>query len=195
MELDVSFMSSVLALSDELVSNGISLVYIGKFNHQITKLFTAMYEQEMEKQSENKKTRRRVYHTLVEILQNMQKHSTEIIENFKLGSGIFMIGKMDETYYIITSNKVQKKDIVHLTQAIEMVNSCTNKELKQMHKRQLKEGKISNKGGAGLGLIDIARKTGEKLDYLFLPIGNEDYFVLKAEINSKSLDNIDNEDI
>jgi len=187
MELDVSFMSSVLSLSDELVNNGISVVYIGKFNHQITKLFTAMYEQEMEQQSENKKTRRRVYHTLVEILQNMQKHSNKITEDYDLGSGIFMIGKKDDVYYIITSNKVQKKDILNLTHAIETVNNCTNDELKQMYKKQLKEGKISNKGGAGLGLIDIARKTGEKLDYLFLPIGSDDYFVLKAEISSNSI--------
>jgi len=187
MELDVGFMSSILSLSDELINNGISVVYIGKFNQQITKLFTAMYEQEMEQQSESKKTRRRVYHTLVEILQNMQKHSTEITENFNLGSGIFMIGKTEDTYYIITSNKVHRKDILLLTQAIEMVNSCSQEELKQMYKKQLKEGKISTKGGAGLGLIDIARKTGEKLDYLFFPVANDDYFVLKVEINTKNL--------
>jgi len=193
MELDVSFMSSILSLSYELVNNGISVVYIGKFNHQITKLFTAMYEQEMEQQSENKKTRRRVYHTLVEILQNMQKHSSQITENYSLGSGIFMIGKKDDVYYIITSNKVLKKDILQLTQAIEMVNSCSLEELKVMYKKQLKDGHISNRGGAGLGLIDIARKTGEKLDYLFLPVGNDDYFVLKAEISSQNLENEDND--
>jgi hypothetical protein len=152
-----------------------------------------MYEQEMEQQSESKKTRRRVYHTLVEILQNMQKHSTEITEDVNLGNGIFMIGKTDDTYYIITSNVVQKKDILHLTHAIELVNNCTKEELKQMYKKQLKDGSISTKGGAGLGLIDIARKTGEKLDYLFLPVGSVDYFVLKAEINTRTLNYDDNE--
>lgn len=194
MELDINFMSSVLSLSDELVGNGISVVYIGKFNQQVTKLFTAMYEQEMEQQSESKKTRRRVYHTMVEILQNMQKHTTELMENFNLGNGIFMIGKADDTYYIITCNKIAKKDILSLTQAIEQVNSCTNEELKQLYKKQLREGKISNKGGAGLGLIDIARKTSEKLDYVFLPIRNCDYFVLKVEINTKSLSEDENDE-
>jgi hypothetical protein len=29
----------------------------------------------------------------------------------------------------------------------------------------MREGSLSEKGGAGLGLIDIARKTGEKLEY------------------------------
>jgi len=189
MELDAGFMSSVISLYDILTNNGISLVYIGKFNHQVTKLFTGLYEQEMDNYEEDKKTKKRVYHILVEILQNMQKHSNQISENYLLGSGLFMVGKLEETYYIITSNRVEKKNIPELINAIELVNSSSKEELKVMYKKQLKEGKITRKGGAGLGLIDIARKTGEKIEYLFLPLNDTDsYFVLKAEINSKSSD-------
>jgi len=187
MELDAGFMTSIISLYDILSENGISLVYIGKFNQQVTKLFTGLYEQEMDNYEEDKKTKRRVYHILVEILQNMQKHSNQISENYLLGSGLFMIGKLEDTYYIITSNKVEKQNIPELINAIELVNSSSKEELKLMYKKQLKEGKITKRGGAGLGLIDIARKTGEKIDYLFLPINdNENYFVLKAEITSKS---------
>ena len=40
MELDINFMHNVLALYDELIENGISVVYIGKFTHQVVKMFT-----------------------------------------------------------------------------------------------------------------------------------------------------------
>ena len=55
-----------------------------------------------------------------------------------------------------------------------------------MYRKQIREGKLSDKGGAGLGLIDIARKIGEPLNYQFLQLDEKNYFfILKVEINSK----------
>ena len=74
-----------------------------------------------------------------------------------------MLGKKDHSYYIMTANKVHIEDVDNLVFAINQVNDATKEELKEMYKIQLKEGSISERGGAGLGLIDIARKTGNKL--------------------------------
>lgn len=182
MELDRNFMHNVLALYDELIENGISVVYIGQFTHQVVKMFTEKNEEEMETSNEQKQVRRRVHHSLVEILQNMQKHSTEFQTEFSLVNGLFMLGRKDGIYYIMTANKVNKKDIARLTSALECVNNATKEELNAMYKKQLREGTISDRGGAGLGLIDIARKTDGKLEYLFIPVNGTDYFILKVEI-------------
>ena len=48
MKLDKNFMHNVLALYDELIENGISVVYIGQFTHQVVKMFTEKNEEEME---------------------------------------------------------------------------------------------------------------------------------------------------
>ena len=59
--------------------------------------------------------------------------------------------------------------------------------LKQMYKKQINEGKISSRGGAGLGLIDIARKSGQKLKYQFLDLNNNYYFfILEIEVDANS---------
>ncbi len=184
MKLDPYFMESILNLYDALIENGIYVVYIGRFNQQITKFFSEMLESELEKECKDKITRRRVYHTIVEILQNMQRHTEELGE----GSGLFMIGRMEHIYYIITSNKIIKTNVPKLQNALDTINAATKEELKEMYKKQLLEGNISERGGAGLGLIDIARKTESKYEYLFLPINFElDYFVLKIEIDSIKL--------
>ncbi len=188
MKLNVQLIKSVLTLYDELVSNGISIVYLGEFNHQITKMFTSMAQNEMERHEAEKTTKRIVYHTLVETLQNMNKHSDEIAEKKQIGRGLFMIGRKKDIYYIITSNRVAKDKISDLKYAIDEVNTSSKSELKKMYKKQLRYGKLTNKQGAGLGLIDIARKTTEKLDYLFLPIDGENYFfILKVEINAQKI--------
>ena len=182
--LDVHFIKSVLSLYDELVKNGISLVYLGEFNHDITKMFTSMSEREMERKKEERSVQRKVYHVMVETLQNISRHSDEItgIEN-NIGNGLFLIGQKDNTYFIITSNKIsnKKKEVIHAN--LNEVNALTRDELNQLFKKTIKEGTISEKGGAGLGLIDIARKTSNPLEFQFLPMDEEySLFVLKVEI-------------
>ena len=48
----------------------------------------------------------------------------------------------------------------------------------------MREGRLSDRGGAGLGFIDIAKKTGEKLIYSFLKINEKrSFFVLTSTIS------------
>src|SRR5437763_1577548 len=52
----------------------------------------------------------------------------------------------------------------------------------------LSNSEFSSKGGAGLGLIKMARKTGNKLDYDFLQIDNHHcYFILSKTVDSEGM--------
>ena len=52
----------------------------------------------------------------------------------------------------------------------------TKDELKSLYKLILNNQEFSNKGGGGLGMIDMARKTGSKLDYAFFEIDDSNSF-------------------
>lgn len=185
MNLTFNFIKSVSNIYDEMIENGFSLVYLGEFSHDITKMFTSMTESDMEKNSEERSVQRKVYHVMVETLQNMNKHSDEM-RGTNVGNGLFIIGHKNDTYYVITSNKVARTHKDNLEKALVAVNTATPEELKDMYKKQIRNGSISAKGGAGLGLIDIARKTGETLNYQFLPLDEENFFfILEVEINAK----------
>ena len=186
MNLTFNFVKSITSIYDEMLSNGFSLVYFGEFSHEITKMFTSMAESDMEKNSEERSVQRRVYHVMVETLQNMNKHSDDLKDEAGVGGGMFIIGKKNDVYYVITSNKVKREHKENLEMALNTVNNATLEELKDMYKKQIKEGRISEKGGAGLGLIDIARKTEEPLEYQFLQLDQDSFFfILKVEINAK----------
>lgn len=188
MSADITFIKSVLSLHDEMASNGFSLVYEGEFSHEVMKMFTSMAERDMDKSNEDKSVKRRVFHVMVECLQNMTKHSDDYDEEDRIGNGLFIVGKKNGVWNVITANKINKEKIENLKSSIDQINEMTKEELNTLYKKQIREGSISEKGGAGLGLIDIARKTGRKLEYQFLPLENrEDYFfLLKILINSKS---------
>lgn len=185
MELNVSLIKSILNLYDEMQSSGIDLVYFGEFSHEITKMFATMSDNRMEQNEEERSIKRKVYHVLVETLQNLNKHSDWLSDKRNIGSGLFVIGKKNDTYYIITSNKVSNEKKLVLEEQMRSITGATIEDLNDMYKRQLRDGKISNKGGAGLGLIDIARKAEGNLHYQFLSLDSEGYlFILKAEINA-----------
>ena len=189
MKLNVGFIKSVLNVYDEMSQNGINIVYLGEFHHQITKMFTAMAEDDLDRKDEEKGVIRRVYSVMVETLQNMSRHSDELADKFNIGKGLFLIGKKDDSYYVITSNKVSNAKVKTLEAAIKEVNAASRDELKHMYKKQMTEGSISAKGGAGLGLIEIAKRTRNKLVYEFLPLDAESqFFILKAEIHAKKID-------
>jgi hypothetical protein len=185
MNLNISIIKSVLTIYDEMLSNGSSLIYLGEFNQDITKMFTSMAEDEMERHQEEARTIRRVYHVMVEILQNMQKHSDEVTGERIAGNGLFIIGKREEKYYVITSNKVRHEKVDALGESIDWINSSSKEELTQAYRKQIKEGMINDKGGAGLGLIDIARKNGQKYEYMFFELDEEySLFVMQTEIDT-----------
>jgi hypothetical protein len=97
--------------------------------------------------------------------------------------GIVMISRDDDNYNVITGNVVKNEKVPEMTKNLEHINSLDKEELSALYKQQMKEGTISDRGGAGLGFIDIVKKTGSKLIFQFQYL-NEDlsFFILTSTI-------------
>ncbi len=182
MENELGFIQSLL--SEEFVDEGFPLIYKGEFNHQIMKLFTYMAEKKIMSSQKEDIVRKKVFHVMVECLQNITKHSEKTDEDGKkIGYGMCMIGEKKEYHFVVTGNKVKNENVKDLKDRIEFLNQKTKEELDELHKKQMKEGRISDKGGAGLGLIDIIRKTGQKIIYDFVPLdSNNHYFIMEIRV-------------
>ena len=117
---------------------------------------------------------------MVECLQNISKHADDFTSSDYLfsGRGIFLVSKGDNEYSVTTGNAVENDKIEFLTDMLDTINKLDKEELKTLYKKQMKEGRLSDKGGAGLGFIDIKRKTGKELEYHFLPISDDTSFFL-----------------
>jgi hypothetical protein len=83
----------------------------------------------------------------------------------------------------MSGNPVQKKNVEKLSKTLEHINNLDKDGLKEMYKEIIKNTTISEKGGAGLGFVDMARKSGSKLEFEF-PEMNSDYcfFCLKVNV-------------
>ncbi len=166
----------------------INLVYEGEITHQIIKAFTSLTETNMEIDEESISVQKKVFHVMVESLQNISKHADCLpTENQrKEGKGVFMLGKNDNSYCITSGNVISTVKVQGIKNQLIKVNSLDKDGLKAFYKQQIREGRLTSKGGAGLGFIDIAKKTGNKLNFNFLSLNDEySFFVLASTISKK----------
>ncbi|MCG8411441.1 MAG: SiaB family protein kinase [Bacteroidales bacterium] len=183
------FLEFVYDFYRSMKAHEITLVYEGEITHQITKAFTSLTESNMAKQSESNSVQKKVFHVMVECLQNISKHANSFGSDDFLfaGRGIFMVSKGKDDYHVTTGNVIENDKIEELTKMLSHINELDKDGLKELYKNQMKEGRLSEKGGAGLGFIDIARKTGKKLDFHFLPIDESSSFFLLTSSISRNI--------
>ena len=160
----------------------ITLAYEGEINHQIMKAFTLLAEESMTKNKEPQFLQKKVYHVMVECLQNIAKHASRAESDdppeYGYNRGIFLVSRNRKEYHVTTGNFIEKKRIIELSNHLDYINSRSKLELDKLYKVQLKYGHLSEEGGAGLGFIDIRRKTGTELLYKFLPVSESHEFFL-----------------
>jgi hypothetical protein len=185
------FLEFVYDFYKSMKAHEITLVYEGEITHQITKAFTSLAESNMAKEDESNSVQKKVFHVMVECLQNISKHAEDynLHEEYTFaGRGIFLVSKGENEYNITTGNIVENHKIDGLKAMLENVNKLDKDGLKELYKKQIKEGRLSEKGGAGLGFIDIKRKTGRQLLYHFLPVSeNTSFFLLTSTISRVEL--------
>lgn len=124
--------------------------------------------------------RKRIFNVLVECFQNLYHH----IDAVRLGenaddvekSALIIVKYIGEKFIIRTGNYINNSEIPELEKKLNKVNDLTTEELKTLYQSKLKNNERSEKGTAGLGFIDIARKSKGKLDYEFLEIDSKSSF-------------------
>jgi hypothetical protein len=168
--------------------NNIIFVYQGEVTADLVSSILHMMENKLDGDGEDKRVKKKVFNVMVECLQNVYHHLDSLQVSNVEGeindrTALLMIGKEEKDYYVITGNHIYNSRIEFIRQRLEKVNNSDKEELKQLYQSILNEGELSEKGTAGLGMIDIARKSGQKLGYDFHPV-NEKYsfFSLEAKI-------------
>jgi hypothetical protein len=155
------------------------LAYKGSITSEVINDILEAVEKKLEEADADSKLRKKIYNVLVESLQNLFHHiemyHEGIQEELDPKFGVLVV-KENDLYKVTTGNFVNTKRIKFLKEKIDKINSLSKDELKDMYKFILNHQKLSAKGGGGLGLVDIARKSGNKLEYEFYNYNGDYYF-------------------
>ena len=165
----------------------INFIYQGEINHSILKTFTSLTENNL--REEVSTVKKRAFSVMVEALQNISMHSYNCDKQAKepnSGYGIILFSNSDKKLNIVTGNLIKKENVASLRRRIKFINKLSKEELRKYFRKLLKESYISVDGGAGLGFIDIAKKTQNQLTFKFHRINDEaSLFIMSAQIDKK----------
>lgn len=183
-------LKNIITFRDLMSETNLNVVFLGKVTQHTIDGITAMTENEMSTEGVDKKVSRRVYHVMIEALQNVCKHAdstaeddSDSLEEGLAKEGIFLIGHNESEYFVTTGNSISLDNAVRLRNVLEKINSLDKDEIKLLYRAAMEYSEISDKGGAGLGFIDMAKKTGTKYEYYFEPTDADScFFILTIRI-------------
>ena len=159
------------------------MAYAGDFDQDVIKSMLSFTESKLDSSGIDDLVKRKIFKVMVEMLQNITKH--QFATEASMAKPIFLLSEKKEYYSLVTGNLIEKKEIKNVQAKIDKVNEMDADQLKKFYKETRLAARISDVGGAGLGFIDMARKTGNKLGYFCEKIDSEkyEYLTLETRIN------------
>ena len=181
----------VYTLFRDLIKFKINYGYKGIFTQAVTDSLIAFAQSIFDEAEINRKAKKRVFYILVECIQNITRHQELPDDEPPESDGIFFIQSSGAKYNISQGNLIINEHIDSLKEKLENINKLDKEELKTYYKAALRNSRISSKGGAGLGLIEIARKSGNKIRFNFDPVDDKySFFFMDTLINDPSVEEV-----
>ncbi|NBV12614.1 MAG: hypothetical protein EBS07_00910 [Sphingobacteriia bacterium] len=166
-------------------TENILLLYKGQVSNELLRSLLKTTEQKLEQMGEKVVIRKKIFNVMVESIQNLIKHVEEHELNANSNNAILAICHSPGYYLVATGNFIPTQDAQDLSNKLDRINGMNRDELREYYQSVLENESLSAKGGAGLGLIDIARKSGEKVNYSLKPINDTlSFFTLTIKVNS-----------
>jgi len=134
------------------------------------------------------KTYKKMISLMIEALENVTKYSEKVKCNGEDSATEFcpscQISRSDSKIELITKNPVKNTDVAPLRSRIDRVNEQNADELKELYRSTITNGEFTPSGGAGLGFIEMAKTTGNKLEYAFESLSKEfSLYTFRASMN------------
>ena len=100
---------------------------------------------------------------MVECFQNILRHGVQ--EGSGEAKGYFGFYSSPEFFTINTINEINDSAVESLSNLLDDINNSSDEEKKLRYMEIMQNENFGDEGGAGLGLIEISRKSGSKLEY------------------------------
>lgn len=153
---------------------GLAIVmsHFGVFSQDLINSLSEGAEELMIASNEKKPMIKRIFSVLIEGLQNIRSHG--ILNQDGIKTGLLVFAKGEEGLYKISfGNLILNEQLDSMRSRLDELNGLSEAELKERYMAVLRNGILSNKGGAGLGFITMKMKAKSYLDFNFHPVSDQ----------------------
>ncbi|MFC5704314.1 SiaB family protein kinase [Cohnella faecalis] len=177
----------LLEVQTVLRRNGILISFSGRLSQQLIEEYGEAVKTYLETDKRPKNEIYHIFSIFIEQTQNIKNYCTSKSESALYdqisSSCIVTIGRETDGNFICSGNLVDNGDLATLISHIEPIINLQKDELKRLYKEKLKQPFDGTSSGAGVGLIDIARKAALPLEYSVTKLDDRvSFFTLKAVV-------------
>ncbi len=169
-----------------MAENNVNMIWCGHISPDVGKEVLSIAETKLTEEDIESNLRKRVFSILVELLENVARYSPGKEAEIKFGMPVAIVKLVDQTFSITTGNLILNTQVDHLKEKIDIINKYDKKGLREFFIKSLSGQTINSDSTGNMGLIDMARKSGSKLDYQFEIINDlYSYYILTVNISEK----------
>lgn len=172
----------------EAKGKNIIFYYCGPVAHASIEGVAQTLRKNLEYEEAGNLTAQSVFSVFIEQMQNILNYSAERVSKpqdieHDLRVGVVVIGHENDGYFILCGNKMYNTDVPALSEKLELIRNMNKEELKKLYKERRRMDPAPESKGAGLGLIEMARKGAEPIEYDFLPVDEEfSFFTIRVVV-------------
>jgi len=166
----------------------LSFAYMGFLSNQLVVSAINLIEQHLYEDQNFKRLRRKLSFLMIESFQNIIRYGDEPLnKDLIYRKEMFLVRNIGNTFYIGSTNLIENTKIQYVKSKLDEVNELDGDDLHSLYRKILTNNKFTEAGGAGLGFIEMARKTNQKLVFDFEKIDDANsYFNLLLKVKSEN---------
>jgi len=179
--------SELSELRSHMRNEGIMFCFSGYLTEDVLTGIGQALRRKLEADDTDLKTAKGLFAIFVELVQNVIRYSAERdipvqpSDNDDLRYGVLTVGRDKDRYFVACGNLIEPTDTKRLEHELDHIRSLDRDGLKSLYKKMLKEDSPQGSRGAGVGIVDIARRADKGFDYDFQEIGGgQTFFALRA---------------
>ena len=169
-------------LYKELQGEGVLFCFSGPTTQGVLESIGDALRRRMGCENADTNTTQRVFAIFVEQVQNIIHYSADCGPCAEdLRCGVVVVGNADGKFFVICGNKIERGHQQHMETRLKQVQGMDKAQLKALYKELRRQDPEEGSMGAGLGLVDMARRASEPLEYHMLPLSEHHaFFSIKA---------------
>ncbi|MGM0593949.1 MAG: SiaB family protein kinase [Pseudomonadota bacterium] len=175
----------------EMVTKGLLFVYAGPVTQQTLEGIGDTLRTTFALEENDFNVTNKVFAVVIEQMQNIIRYSAQRMAAAgdepepepEIGTGIVCVGAEDGKFFVTCGNYIYPQDADSLEEQLAAIAAMNRDELKARYKQERKRRLDMTQKGAGLGFLEMARKSSKPIEFSFRPVNDEfTFFSLKVVV-------------
>ncbi|MGQ7246905.1 biofilm regulation protein kinase SiaB [Halomonas sp. V046] len=174
----------LLTLREQYLQQKIMLSFNGPISHSLIEEIGQAIRNYLNSQAATQSATMDVFSTYIELTQNISRYAAAKGYSEEQATATVAVARDEEGHYLVSAgNLVETDDGRSVLERVEGLAGMDAGELKRAYKQQLRKPREHPSDGAGLGLIDMSRRSRRPLKAKLEPLSpGQSFLCLTATI-------------